>query len=100
MQLLDQNRVDIATGMFSNDIDGKVKGFKFTAIASSMLDLPDQPHMAYFTKAGSPITKTNLKAIEGKTVGLGPGKNSCTDLVIKRYLKKNGVDLNRSSSSN
>ncbi|MFZ2240239.1 MAG: ABC transporter substrate-binding protein [Gordonia amarae] len=95
VQLLDQNRVDIATGMFSNDIDGKVKGFKFTAIASSMLDLPDQPHMAYFTKAGSPITKTNLKAVEGKTVGLGPGKNSCTDLVIKRYLKKNGVDLTK-----
>ncbi|HMS75190.1 ABC transporter substrate-binding protein [Gordonia sp. (in: high G+C Gram-positive bacteria)] len=95
VQLLDQNRVDIATGMFSNDIDGKVKGFKFTAIASSMLDLPDQPHMAYFTKAGSPITKTDLKAVEGKTVGLGPGKNSCTDLVIKRYLKKNGVDLDK-----
>lgn len=94
VQLLDQGNVDIATGMFNNDIDGKVKGFKFTAIASSMLDLPNEPHMAYFTKAGSDITKTNLKAVEGKTIGLN-GKNSCTDLVIKRYLKNNGVDLDK-----
>lgn len=94
VQLLDQNAIDIATGMFNNDIDGKVKGFKFTAIASSMLDLPDEPHMAYFTKAGSDITKSNLKAIEGKTIGLSDF-NSCTDLVIKRYLKKNGVDLGK-----
>ncbi|MEX3644304.1 ABC transporter substrate-binding protein [Mycolicibacterium porcinum] len=94
VQLLDQGAIDIATGMFNNDIDGKVKGFKFTAIASSMLDLPNEPHMAYFTKAGSDITKTNLKAIEGKTIGLSDF-NSCTDLVIKSYLKKNGVDLNR-----
>lgn len=94
VQLLDQNKIDIATGMFNNDIDGKVKGFAFTAIASSMLDLPDKPHMAYFTKAGSPITKDNLKAIEGGTVGLS-GFNSCTDLVIKRYLRNNGVDLSR-----
>ncbi len=86
--------IDIATGMFNNDIDGKVKGFKFTAIASSMLDLPNEPHMAYFTKARSDITKENLKAIEGKTIGLSDF-NSCTDLVIKRYLKKNGVDLDR-----
>jgi ABC-type nitrate/sulfonate/bicarbonate transport system substrate-binding protein len=92
VQLLDQGAIDIATGMFNNDIDGKVKGFKFTAIASSMLDLPDKPHMAYFTKAGSDITNDNLKAIEGKTIGLN-GNNSCTDLVIKRYLEKNGVDL-------
>ncbi|MFF2084092.1 ABC transporter substrate-binding protein [Nocardia sp. NPDC058176] len=94
VQLLDQGKIDIATGMFNNDIDGKVKGFKFTAIASSMLDLPDKPHMAYFTKAGSPITKDNLKAIEGKTVGLS-GFNSCVDLVIMRYLRNNGVDLDK-----
>ncbi|MDV6286812.1 ABC transporter substrate-binding protein [Rhodococcus jostii] len=94
VQLLDQGAIDIATGMFNNDIDGKVKGFKFTAIASSMLDLPDMPHMAYFTRAGSDITKENLKAIEGKTIGLS-GSNSCTDLVIKRYLQNNGVDLNK-----
>jgi len=94
VQLLDQGAIDIATGMFNNDIDGKVKGFKFTAIASSMLDLPNEPHMAYFTKARSDITKENLKAIEGKTIGLSDF-NSCTDLVIKRYLKKNGVDLDR-----
>ncbi|MEV0355294.1 ABC transporter substrate-binding protein [Nocardia sp. NPDC050697] len=92
VQLLDQGSIDIATGMFNNDIDGKVKGFKFTAIASSMLDLPNEPHMAYFTRAGSPITKTNLKALEGRTVGLN-GSNSCTDLLIKRYLQNNGVDL-------
>ncbi len=94
VQLLDQGAIDIATGMFNNDIDGKVKGFEFTAIASSMLDLPEEPHMAYFTGAGSDITKDNLKAIEGKTVGLS-GFNSCTDLVIKRYLKNNGVDLDK-----
>ncbi|MFT4043514.1 MAG: ABC transporter substrate-binding protein [Gordonia sp. (in: high G+C Gram-positive bacteria)] len=94
VQLLDQGKVDIATGMFNGDIDGKSKGFKFTAIASSMLDRPDEPHMAYFTKAGSPVTKTNLKALEGHTVGL-TGQNSCTDLVIKQYLKRNGVDLNK-----
>ncbi|MGW4582537.1 ABC transporter substrate-binding protein [Rhodococcus sp. YH1] len=94
VQLLDQGAIDIATGMFNNDIDGKVKGFEFTAIASSMLDLPDKPHMAYFTKAGSDITKDNLKALEGKTIGLS-GFNSCTDLVIKRYLQNNGVDLNK-----
>lgn len=94
VQLLDQGNIDIATGMFNNDIDGKVKGFKFTAIASSMLDLPDKPHMAYFTKAGSPITRDNLKAIEGKTVGLS-GFNSCVDLVIMRYLRNNGVDLSK-----
>ncbi|MGC4933824.1 ABC transporter substrate-binding protein [Gordonia sp. DT30] len=94
VQLLDEGRIDIATGMFNNDIDGKVKGFGFTAIAASMLDLPDEPHMAYFTKAGSPVTKTDLKALEGKTVGF-TGKNSCTDLVIKQYLKRNGVDLNK-----
>jgi ABC-type nitrate/sulfonate/bicarbonate transport system substrate-binding protein len=94
VQLLDQGAIDVATGMFNGDIDGKVKGFKFTAIASSMLDLPQEPHMAYFTKAGSDITKDNLKAIEGKTIGLN-GNNSCTDLVIKRYLKKNGVDLSK-----
>ncbi|MFC8529794.1 ABC transporter substrate-binding protein [Nocardia sp. NPDC057227] len=94
VQLLDQGSIDIATGMFNNDIDGKVKGFKFTAIASSMLDLPNEPHMAYFTRAGSPITKTNLKALEGRTVGLN-GSNSCTDLLIKRYLKNNGVDLGK-----
>ncbi|MEZ5150363.1 ABC transporter substrate-binding protein [Rhodococcus zopfii] len=94
VQLLDQGAIDIATGMFNNDIDGKVKGFEFTAIASSMLDLPDEPHMAYFTRAGSDITNDNLKAIEGKTVGLS-GFNSCTDLVIKRYLKNNGVDLDK-----
>ncbi|WP_216905871.1 ABC transporter substrate-binding protein [Nocardia noduli] len=94
VQLLDQGKIDIATGMFNNDIDGKVKGFKFTAIASSMLDLPKEPHMAYFTKAGSNITKDNLKALEGKTVGVN-GFNSCVDLVIKRYLKNNGVDVAR-----
>ncbi|MET0705151.1 MAG: ABC transporter substrate-binding protein [Mycobacterium sp.] len=94
VQLLDQNAIDVATGMFNGDIDGKVKGFKFTAIASSMLDLPNEPHMAYFTKAGSDITKDNLKALEGKTVGVS-NHNSCTDLVIKRYLLKNGVDLNK-----
>ncbi|WP_072803594.1 ABC transporter substrate-binding protein [Rhodococcoides yunnanense] len=94
VQLLDQGAVDIATGMFNNDIDGKVKGFKFTAIASSMLDLPEEPHMSYFTRAGSDITKDNLKAIEGKTVGLS-GFNSCTDLVLKRYLQNNGVDLDK-----
>jgi ABC-type nitrate/sulfonate/bicarbonate transport system substrate-binding protein len=94
VQLLDQNAIDVATGMFNGDIDGKVKGFKFTAIASSMLDLPNEPHMAYFTKAGSDITKDNLKSLEGKTVGVS-NHNSCTDLVIKRYLLKNGVDLNK-----
>jgi len=94
VQLLDQGAIDIATGMFNNDIDGKVKGFEFTAIASSMLDLPEEPHMAYFTAAGSDITKDNLKAIEGKTVGLS-GFNSCVDLVLKRYLKNNGVDVSR-----
>lgn len=94
VQLLDQNAIDIATGMFNGDIDGKVKGFKFTAIASSMLDLPEEPHMAYFTRAGSDITKENLKALEGRTVGIS-NTNSCTDLVIKRYLLKNGVDINK-----
>lgn len=94
VQLLDQNAIDVATGMFNSDIDGKVKGFKFTAIASSMLDLPNEPHMAYFTKAGSAITKDNLKALEGKTIGIS-NHNSCTDLVIKRYLLKNGVDLDK-----
>lgn len=94
VQLLDQNAIDIATGMFNGDIDGKVKGFKFTAIASSMLDLPEEPHMAYFTKAGSDITKQNLKALEGRTVGIS-NTNSCTDLVIKRYLLKNGVDIDK-----
>ncbi|WP_232329371.1 MULTISPECIES: ABC transporter substrate-binding protein [Nocardia] len=94
VQLLDQNKIDIATGMFNGDIDGKVKDFKFTAIASSMLDLPNEPHMAYFTKAGSDITKNNLKAIEGRTVGIS-ATNSCVDLVIKQYLKNNGVDLSK-----
>ena len=94
VQLLDQNAIDVATGMFNGDIDGKLKGFKFTAIASSMLDLPEEPHMAYFTRAGSDITKENLHALEGRTVGIS-NTNSCTDLVIKRYLKKNGVDLNQ-----
>jgi ABC-type nitrate/sulfonate/bicarbonate transport system substrate-binding protein len=94
VQLLDQGAIDVATGMFNGDIDGKVKGFKFTAIASSMLDLPNEPHMAYFTKAGSDITKGNLKALEGKTIGIS-NHNSCTDLVIKRYLLKNGVDLDK-----
>ncbi|MCX4098549.1 ABC transporter substrate-binding protein [Nocardia sp. alder85J] len=93
-QLLDEGKIDIATGMFNGDIDGKTKKFKFTAIASSMLDLPDEPHMAYFTKAGSAITKTNLKALEGRTIGVS-GFNSCVDLVIKQYLKKNGVDLTK-----
>lgn len=93
VQLLDQNAIDLATGMFNGDIDGKVKGFEFTAIASSMLDLPEEPHMAYFTQAGSDITNDNLKALEGRTVGIS-NTNSCTDLVIKRYLLKNGVDIN------
>lgn len=94
VQLLDQNAIDVATGMFNGDIDGKLKGFKFTAIASSMLDLPNEPHMAYFTKAGSDITKDNLHALEGRTIGIS-NTNSCTDLVIKRYLKKNGVNLDK-----
>jgi ABC-type nitrate/sulfonate/bicarbonate transport system substrate-binding protein len=94
-QLLDQNKVDIATGMQSDNITAYSKGVKgFTLIASSMLDLPEEPHMAYFTKKGSPITLANLKAIEGKKVGVS-GINSCTDLVIKRILKKNGVDLDK-----
>lgn len=94
-QLLDQNKVDIATGMQSDNITAYSKGVKgFTLIASSMLDLPEEPHMAYFVKAGSDITLKNLKALEGKRVGVS-GINSCTDLVIKRLLKKNGVDLSK-----
>jgi ABC-type nitrate/sulfonate/bicarbonate transport system substrate-binding protein len=94
-QLLDQGKVDIATGMQSDNITAYSKGVKgFTLIASSMLDLPEEPHMSYFVKAGSPITKDNYKALEGKKVGVS-GINSCTDLVIKRLLKKNGVDLDK-----
>ncbi|MEV8516018.1 ABC transporter substrate-binding protein [Dactylosporangium sp. NPDC051484] len=94
-QLLDQGKVDIATGMQSDNITAYSKGVKgFTVIASSMLDLPNEPHMAYFVKAGSPITLKNLKAIEGGKIGVS-GVNSCTDLVIKRLLKSNGVDLSK-----
>jgi ABC-type nitrate/sulfonate/bicarbonate transport system substrate-binding protein len=94
-QLLDQGKVDIATGMQSDNITAYSKGVKgFTLIASSMLDLPNEPHMSYFVKAGSAITKNNLKAIEGGKVGVS-GINSCTDLVIKRLLKNNGVDLKK-----
>ncbi|GIE88221.1 ABC-type nitrate/sulfonate/bicarbonate transport system, substrate-binding protein [Actinoplanes regularis] len=94
-QLLDQNKVDIATGMQSDNITAYSKGVRgFTLIASSMLDLPEEPHMAYFVKAGSNITLKNLKALEGHRVGVS-GVNSCTDLVIKRLLKKNDVDLNK-----
>ncbi|MBB2946917.1 ABC-type nitrate/sulfonate/bicarbonate transport system substrate-binding protein [Actinoplanes lutulentus] len=94
-QLLDQGKVDIATGMQSDNITAYSKGVKgFTLIASSMLDLPEEPHMSYFTKAGSPINKNNWKAIEGGKIGVS-GFNSCTDLVIKRLLKDNGVDLNK-----
>lgn len=92
-QLLDQGKVDIATGMQSDNITAYSKGIRgFTIIASSMLDLPDEPHMSYFVKAGSPVTKTNLKALEGGRIGVS-GFNSCTDLVIKRLLRDNGVDL-------
>lgn len=94
-QLLSQGQIDIATGMQSDNITAYSNGVNgFTLIASSMLDLPDQPHMAYFVKAGSDITLQNLKALEGRTVGVS-GFNSCTDLVIKRLLEKNGVDLSK-----
>jgi ABC-type nitrate/sulfonate/bicarbonate transport system substrate-binding protein len=94
-QLLDQGKVDIATGMQSDNITAYSKGVKgFTLIASSMLDLPNEPHMSYFVKAGSDITKNNLKALEGRKVGVS-GINSCTDLVIKRLLRDHGVDLKK-----
>ncbi|MFC4070364.1 ABC transporter substrate-binding protein [Actinoplanes subglobosus] len=94
-QLLSQGKVDIATGMQSDNITAYSKGVNgFTIIASSMLDLPEEPHMAYFVKAGSDISLTNLKAVEGRRIGVS-GINSCTDLVIKRLLKKNGVDLSK-----
>lgn len=94
-QLLDQGKVDIATGMQSDNITAYSKGVKgFTLIASSMLDLPNEPHMSYFVKAGSDITKNTLKALEGRKVGVS-GINSCTDLVIKRLLRDNGVDLKK-----
>ena len=94
-QLLDQNKVDIATGMQSDNITAYSNGVKgFTLIASSMLDLPEEPHMAYFVRADSDISLDNLKALEGKKVGVS-GINSCTDLVIKRLLKTHGVDLSK-----
>ncbi|WP_299559457.1 ABC transporter substrate-binding protein [uncultured Mycolicibacterium sp.] len=92
--LLGTGDITFAGFMFNRALSAVAAGVDLKVISGWTYTTEDQPHMEYFVRADSPIDKTNLKALEGRTVGLGSLKG-CAEFILKDYLVKNGVDITK-----
>lgn len=92
--LLGTGDVTFASFMFNRSLSAIAAGVDLKVIASQTYTTETEPHMEYFVKDGSTIGPNNLKQLEGKTVGLASLKG-CAEFILKDYLVKNGVDINK-----
>lgn len=92
--LLGTGDVTFAGFMFNRALSAVAAGVDLKVISSWTYTTHDEPHMEYFTRADSTLGKSNLKQLEGKTVGLSSLKG-CAEFILKDYLVKNDVDISK-----
>lgn len=92
--LVGNGQLDLGTRMASLTISAIQGGADEKIVAAANTTQPDAPHMEYFVRKGSPVSATNLRALEGKTIGLN-GFGACAEYVTKQYLTKHGVDVSK-----
>ncbi|WP_207626271.1 MULTISPECIES: ABC transporter substrate-binding protein [Mycolicibacterium] len=91
--LTDTGDLDFSTRMASLTISAINGGADLKIIAASNRTLPDAPHMNYFVRKDSGITRDSLDKLEGKTIAMN-GFGACAEYVTKQYLTSKGVDVN------
>ncbi|MGH3637434.1 MAG: ABC transporter substrate-binding protein [Mycobacterium sp.] len=92
--LLGTGDITFASFMFNRSLSAVAAGVDLKVIASRTYTTQDEPHMEYFKRADSNLDETNLKQLEGKTIGLASLKG-CAEFILKDYLVKNGVDITK-----
>ncbi|MCP3811362.1 ABC transporter substrate-binding protein [Mycolicibacterium septicum] len=92
--LLGTGDITFASFMFNRSLSAVAAGVDLKVIASRTYTTKDEPHMEYFVRKDSDLDETNLKQLEGKTVGLASLKG-CAEFILKDYLVKNGVDIGK-----
>jgi len=92
--LLGTGDVTFAYFMFNRALSAVAAGVDLKVIASLTYTTEDEPHMEYFVRKDSDLNQTNLRQLEGKTVGLASLKG-CAEFILKDYLVKNGVDVDK-----
>lgn len=92
--LLGTGDVTFAGFMFNRSLSAVAAGVDLKVISSWTYTTHDEPHMEYFVRADSDLTKDNLRELEGGTVGLASLKG-CAEFILKDYLVKNGVDITK-----
>jgi len=92
--LLGTGDITFASFMFNRSLSAVAAGVDLKVIASRTYTTQDEPHMEYFKRADSNLNETNLKQLEGKTIGLASLKG-CAEFILKDYLVKNDVDITK-----
>lgn len=92
--LLGTGDITFASFMFNRSLSAVAAGVDLKVIASRTYTTEDEPHMEYFVRADSDLDQSNLKQLEGKTVGLASLKG-CAEFILKDYLVKNDVDITK-----
>ena len=92
--LLGTGDITFASFMFNRSLSAVAAGVDLKVIAAQSYTTRDEPHMEYFTRADSTIGPNNLKSLEGKTVSLASLKG-CAEFILKDYLVKNHVDVDK-----
>lgn len=92
--LLGTGDITFASFMFNRSLSAIAAGVDLKVIASRTYTTKDEPHMEYFVRKDSDLNESNLKELEGKTVGLASLKG-CAEFILKDYLVKNHVDITK-----
>jgi ABC-type nitrate/sulfonate/bicarbonate transport system substrate-binding protein len=80
--------------MFNRALSAVAAGVDLKVISSWTYTTQDEPHMEYFVRSDSDLETSNLKQLEGKTVGLASLKG-CAEFILKDYLVRNDVDITK-----
>lgn len=86
------NSIQIGTGTGAGLVQAVDGGLDLVAVAGAARQLKSNATVSLVAKTGSGID--GAKGLEGKKVGV-PGLNSVIDVVLKAWLRKNGVALDK-----
>ncbi|MGU3502095.1 ABC transporter substrate-binding protein [Mycobacterium sp. C31M] len=92
--LLGNGDVTFAGFMFNRALSAVAAGVDLKVISSWTYTTEDEPHMEYFVRSDSDLDGSNLRQLEGKTVGLSSLKG-CAEFILKDYLVAHDVDISK-----
>ncbi|MFD2838370.1 ABC transporter substrate-binding protein [Azotobacter vinelandii] len=90
--LVGTGEIDFGTRMVPLVISAIASGLDIKVVSAGGKTLQEAPHMKYFAHRESGIRTP--KDLEGKTVGFN-SFGACAEFVTKKYLRAQGVDVNR-----